>query len=108
MILYWVREVVGWVLLALGLLIFGEVYNFCLEHHILEAGALTIVGAFVFRGGLHLLKVAVAARVCLQAQDRLYPKSPAPPLSMRPTRPAVRLPGAPPARTNGSGARRPA
>jgi hypothetical protein len=32
----------------------------------LECGPLTVIGIFLFRGGIHLLKVAVAARVCSQ------------------------------------------
>jgi hypothetical protein len=70
---YWLRELMGWLLVGLGLVIFYEAYLFCRQRHWLEAWPITVMGIFVFRGGIHLLKVALAARVCQQAQDRLYP-----------------------------------
>lgn len=70
---FWFRELAGWALVLLGLVILFEVYSFCLNHFWVEASILTIAGVFIFRGGIHLLKVAVAARICLQAQERLYP-----------------------------------
>jgi hypothetical protein len=70
---YWIREVAGWLLVVLGLFIFVLVYELCLERKIFESWPITIIGIFVFRGGIHLLKVAIAARICQQAQDRLYP-----------------------------------
>jgi hypothetical protein len=78
---FWLREVAGWTLVLLGLLTFTEVYGLCVERRPVEAGFMTVVGAFIFRGGIHLLKVAVAARVCTQAQDRLYPAPPPAPAS---------------------------
>ncbi len=69
--MYWIREVAGWLLVGIGLLIFLSVVDFCEKRYIFEAGILAVVGIFVFRGGIHLLKVAVAARVCQQAQSRL-------------------------------------
>ncbi len=66
---FWVREAAGWALILLGLYIFWWCYLFLQGHFILEAGPLTFIGFVVFRGGIHLLKVAVAARICLQAQD---------------------------------------
>ncbi len=81
---YWLREVAGWLIVGVGLLLIYIAYDLCDRTRILEAWPMVIAGVFVFRGGIHLLKVAVAARVCLQAQDRLYPmqetgvRSPAP------------------------------
>jgi hypothetical protein len=86
---FWVREVAGWLLVGLGLFVFYVSYLWLTAdpgHFILEAGPIAFIGFVIFRGGIHLLKVAVAARVCLQAQDRLRPP-PAPP---RPARPDAR------------------
>jgi hypothetical protein len=70
---FWIREIAGWLLVGLGLFCFYLAYGLCARRWALEAWPPTVFGIFVFRGGIHLLKVAVAARVCLQAQDRLYP-----------------------------------
>jgi hypothetical protein len=74
---YWIRELAGWLLVGLGLLCFVVVYQFCWNRWIFEAGIFMVVGAVVFRGGIHLLKVAVAGRLCREAQERLYPAPPA-------------------------------
>jgi hypothetical protein len=74
--MYWVREIAGWLLIGLGLLLFVVVYEFCERRGIFEAAILMVVGVVVFRGGIHLLKVAVAARICRQAQEQLYPAKP--------------------------------
>jgi len=58
-------------------------------------GALTVIGIFVFRGGIHLLKMAVAARVCLQAQERMGTERTGGADSAASKRPAVRLPQVP-------------
>jgi len=70
---FWLRELAGWGLLVLSLAMMWIVYQFCANRFIFEAWPWTILTIFVFRGSIHLLKVAVAARVCQQAQDRLYP-----------------------------------
>jgi len=67
---YWSREIAGWVLLVLGLGIFYLCFAFLAQQLVVQALPLTVIGIFVFRGGLHLLKIAVAAEVCLEAQDR--------------------------------------
>ncbi len=80
---YWIRELAGWLIVGIGLLLIYVAYEMCdrYQPRILEAWPMAICGIFVFRGGIHLLKVAVAARVCLQTQERLYPAAlPTPPL----------------------------
>lgn len=70
---FWLREIAGWVLILLGLFIFYVCLVLLTSGRpwILEAGPLTLIGIFVFRGGIHLLKVAVAARICLHAHRAL-------------------------------------
>ena len=68
---FWIREVAGWMLVGLGLLIFYLCFALLMSRQIFEAGSFTMIGIFVFRGGIHLLKVAVAARICTQTQEML-------------------------------------
>ena len=66
---FWAREFAGWLLVAAGMFIFYVCFAILLSTQplILEAGPLTLIGVIVFRGGIHLLKVAVAARICMTA-----------------------------------------
>jgi multisubunit Na+/H+ antiporter MnhB subunit len=73
---FWWRELSGWLLIALSLIAFVLVYDFCERRRMTEAWPLTIVGLVIFWGGIQLLKVAIAARICQQAQDRVYPANP--------------------------------
>lgn len=65
---FWFREVSGWLLVGLGLLIFYLCYLMLRNHDVTEAWPLAFIGIIVFRGGLQLLKVAVAARVLADTQ----------------------------------------
>jgi hypothetical protein len=66
---FWFREFVGWMLVLLGLAIFYICIAILLppEEKIFTAPTLAFIGFIVFRGGIHLLKVATAARIALQA-----------------------------------------
>jgi hypothetical protein len=75
---YWLREVAGWVLLGLSLYMIYMVYVFCERRWILSVWPWTLLTIFVFRGAVNLLRVAIAARICQQSQDRLYPAPAAP------------------------------
>jgi hypothetical protein len=95
---FWTREVAGWLLIGIGLFAFYKCLEMLTLHFILEAGPLTLIGIIVFRGGIHLLKVATAAEVCTEAREICSSQRFAA-LSARPSaarRPAP--PGAPPRR----------
>lgn len=72
---YWLREIAGWLLVLCGLWLMGIVIEFCQSRWILEAAIVAVLAVFVFRGGVHLLKVAVAARICREAWVREEPGS---------------------------------
>lgn len=89
--MYWIREIAGWVLLVLGLWLFYMSYVFVTNRSYVASGPTVLMGIVVFRGGIHLLKVAVAARVCQQAPTETRAKSAA--QSQRPQRRSAVVPG---------------
>ena len=68
---YWLREVMGWVLVAFGLAVFCLVLLHLIEGAVYQTMGMIVVGVFTFRGGIHLLKVAIAARVCAEAATKM-------------------------------------
>src|SRR4051794_38452686 len=80
---YWSREVAGWLLIAVGLVMFWNTYALLLNRRIFEAAPTAFIAFVIFRGGVHLLKVAVAAQAA-----RALPESSAQPA----TRKASRMP----------------
>jgi hypothetical protein len=81
---YWLREVGGWALVLFGLVQFVLAYDLLLSKRVFQAGPVVFIGFIVFRGGIHLLKVAVAARAA-----RALPETHAQ-TTRRPTLPAAR------------------
>ena len=65
----WLRELAGWILLGTGLAAFALTYNFLLQRFTVQAVILGAVAFIIFRGGLHLLKVAIAARLATDSQN---------------------------------------
>jgi hypothetical protein len=67
----WTREIFGWVLIALGVYVFFRAFLLLTDGHqfMLEGGTITLIGVVLFRGGIHLLKIAVAAQVCMAGTD---------------------------------------
>ena len=68
---FWIREVMGWLLVGLGLFAFYMCLVLLFNHSVIEVGPLFVIGVVVFRGGIHLLKVAVAARICMDAMEKM-------------------------------------
>jgi hypothetical protein len=68
---FWFRELAGWALVGLGLAMFALIFFYIREGQVYRTMTIAIISVFVFRGGIHLLKVAVAARVCEQAAAKL-------------------------------------
>ena len=69
-LMYWIREIMGWVLIVLGLWLFYLIYFVLLPARRSSDGAVIVMGIFLFRGGIHLLKVAVAARSASRPRSR--------------------------------------
>jgi hypothetical protein len=57
------REVVGWIIAVLGLGLIAVVLLLALNRQVFEAMALSLPGIIVFRAGIGLVRLAVAARV---------------------------------------------
>jgi len=68
---FWLREVVGWILVMIGLAVFFLNILMLIGGAVFSSAAMTVIGIIIFRGGIHLLKVALAARVCEQTAAKL-------------------------------------
>jgi hypothetical protein len=64
----WTRELFGWILMGLGVYVLFRALLLLTagNQFMLEGGTVTVIGVVLFRGGIHLLKIAVAARICLE------------------------------------------
>ena len=69
----WTRELFGWILMALGVYVLFRALLLLTagNQFMLEGGTVTVIGIVLFRGGIHLLKIAVAARICLEGDPEL-------------------------------------
>lgn len=94
---YWSREIAGWGLVLAGLFLFWQAYSLLLNKRVFEAAPLTFMGFIVFRGGIHIMKVAVAAQAARNLPESLQPTSRrvarAPMRSIAPTPVSTVLPG---------------
>jgi hypothetical protein len=102
---YWSREVAGWVLILGGLYAFASAYDLLLSKRIFEATPVVFIGFIVFRGGIHVLKVAVAAQAARGLPETTQPAarrvSRAPARPVGPTPASAVLPGRTAARAAG-------
>jgi len=100
---YWTREIAGWALIVLGLAAFWNSYVLLMNKMVFQAGPTVFMGFIIFRGGIHILKVAVAAQATRTLPDtatssvRRSPMLSVPPV-VGPTPKKAVLPGPKPAR----------
>ena len=85
----WLREILGWILVLVGLYGFFMALGLIVNRQVIGGTVVGVLSVFMYRSGVGFLKMAVAARICQQAQDRVYP-APARPTPVRPGRPVVR------------------
>jgi membrane-bound ClpP family serine protease len=91
---YWSREIAGWALILIGLIFFARTYDLLLNKRVFEAAPMAFIGFIVFRGGIHVLKVAVAAQAA-----RSLPESAARATARRVVRATARPVGPTPAKS---------
>ncbi len=59
----WIREIIGWVLVVLGLVLIAFVLHLAVNRSVIEAAALSLPATIVFRAGISLVKIATAGRI---------------------------------------------
>lgn len=64
-----IRETAGWLLVVTALyLIQLALRTYIPRGDVIEAGLIVMASMFVFKGGIHLVRVATAARICMPAR----------------------------------------
>jgi len=64
------REIAGWLLVLGGLYLIYEALVHVGNRRVVEASVVVFAAMAVLRGGIHLVKVATAAHICLAAERR--------------------------------------
>jgi hypothetical protein len=65
--MFWLREVMGWALVAISLIVLRVGMNFAMnttEPKIVEASVVLFTAMGVLRAGILLIRISTAARIC--------------------------------------------
>lgn len=65
--MFWLREVMGWALVAISLIVLRVGMNFAMntaEPKIVEASVVLFAAMGVLRAGILLIRISTAARIC--------------------------------------------
>ncbi len=61
--MFTIREILGWALIIIGLLFVRSAFDSLDTKKVVEASVTVLAASFVFRGGIHLVKMSIAARI---------------------------------------------
>lgn len=75
---FWIREIAGWILVIIGLGLVLLALSFLSDRQVVEGGVATMAAIFIFRGGLLLIRISTAARICMQPATETSPGRAAP------------------------------
>lgn len=64
-----IREIIGWIIMIVGLLLIGLLVVLALNRNVFEAMALSFPAAIVFRAGIGLIRMSAASRVATRLGD---------------------------------------
>ena len=64
-----IREIIGWIIMIVGLLLIGLLVVLALNRNVVEAMALSFPAAIVFRAGIGLIRMSAASRVATRLGD---------------------------------------
>lgn len=65
-----IREFVGWLLVLVGLGLIGVDFLLAINRNVIEALALALPSAIVFRAGIGLVRISMAARIALRLDEK--------------------------------------
>lgn len=65
---FWIREAIGWSLLAVGLCLIAAAYQFVSNRQVLEAGIIVLASVAVMRVAVLLIRINTAARISQQSE----------------------------------------
>ncbi len=61
--MFTIRELLGWALIIIALVFVRSAFDYLETQKVVEASVTVLAASFVFRGGIHLVKMSIAARV---------------------------------------------
>ena len=64
-----IREVIGWLLVLVGLGLIGVLVALAFNRRVLEAMALSLPATIVFRSGIGLVRMSAASRVATRLSE---------------------------------------
>lgn len=70
MVFFWVREIAGWLMVLLALILVRLAVLYVGNRQVVEAGVLCLITLGVLRAGVYLIRVSTAARIALAEQKK--------------------------------------